>query len=158
MDRLIGIPERTGPRDDWDARFAHALASRHLLSHRRHGIRRWPDEDDAALLARTCELLVLTEKTVAGMNRLSASGASRVDDPVDDEIRLCRRRWADLHRLVGEQHECGGAVGIAVHGDCSHAEVAAPAEDPQRDLTTVGDEDFVEHQATARMLVMRRSV
>ena len=73
------------------------------------------DEDDAVLLARASELLVLAEKPVAGMDRLRAGRARCVDDAVDHEVGLRRRRGTDLHRLIGEQHERGGAVDLAVH-------------------------------------------
>ena len=120
-DGFLDVTERIRPGDDRDARVAHALARGDLLAHRRHRVGRRSHEDDAAFRARSCELLVLAEEPVARMDRLRAGRPRRLDDAVDHQVRLRRRSGADLHRFVGEQHERGGAVRLAVHGNGSHA-------------------------------------
>ena len=54
-------------------------------------------------------------------------------------------RRADAHGLVGEQHVLEVGVGGGMHGDGLDAELAAGAQDAQRDLAAVGDDDLVEH-------------
>ncbi len=71
----------------------------------------------------------------------------RLDDPVASQIALRRRRCADVHRLVGLAHVRSARVGVAVHGDRRDAHLAAGADDAQRDLAAVGDQDLLEHQS-----------
>src|SRR6202035_1027423 len=94
---------------------------------------------------------VLAEKAVPGVDGLRARGSGGVDDAIDHQVRLRGRRRADLHRLVGEEHECCGAVRLAVHRNRADAEVATPADDAQSDLSAIGDEDLGEHQSICRM-------
>jgi hypothetical protein len=56
-------------------------------------------------------------------------------------VALC----ADLVGLVGLQDVFGLAVLVGEDGDCLGAELGGGAEGADRDLTTVGDEDLVEH-------------
>ena len=53
---------------------------------------------------------------------------------------------ADAHGLVGEAHVERARVGLGVDGDGLDAELAAGAQDAQRDLAAVGDEDLLEHR------------
>ena len=51
----------------------------------------------------------------------------------------------DADVVVGEAHVQRLAVGLGVHGDRLDAELAAGADDAQRDLAAIGDQDFLEH-------------
>ena len=93
------------------------------------------------------EPFALGEKSVAGMNRLGAGQLRRFDDPVAAQIALARRRRPDEHRFVGLAHVRRARVGVGVDGDRRDAQLAAGADDPQRDLAAVGDQDLLEHQS-----------
>ena len=91
------------------------------------------------------ELGVLGEKAVARVDRVGAGDLGGGDQARNVEIRLARRRRADADVVVGEANVERLAIGLGVHGDRLHAELAAGADDAQRDLAAVGDEDFLEH-------------
>ena len=59
------------------------------------------------------------------------------------ESRAGARTDADV--VVGEAHVQRLAVGLGVDGDGLDAELAAGANDAQRDLAAIGDQDFLEH-------------
>ena len=61
------------------------------------------------------------------------------------EVGLARRRRADADVVVGEAHVQRLAIGLRVHGDRLDAELAARADDAQRDLAAIRDQDFLEH-------------
>ena len=80
------------------------------------------------------------------MDRLRAGALGGVEQPLDDEIALGGRAWADQVRLVGRAHVERVAVGLGVDGDGADAELAQRAEDPDRDLAAVRDEDLPERR------------
>ena len=57
---------------------------------------------------------VLGQKAVAGMHRIGAAGFRGFDDRVDIEIRFCRRRLADPHRLIRHVHMQRIAVRVGI--------------------------------------------
>ena len=59
------------------------------------------------------------------------------------QVAARRRRGADAHRLVGEAHVQRARVGLGVDGDRRDAELAARADDAQRDFAAVRDEDLL---------------
>src|SRR5881296_594263 len=56
----------------------------------------------------------------------------------------------DVDRLVGEPHRERIGIRLRVGDDGADAELAAGADDPQRDLAPVRDEDLMEHLYRAR--------
>ena len=95
---------------------------------------------------------VLGEKAVARVDRVGAGDLGGGDDRRDVEVALRRAARADAHRLVGEAHVERARVGLGVHGDGADAELAARADDAQRDLAAVRDEDLLEQRALAQLL------
>ena len=79
---------------------------------------------------------------VSGMDGFRTGFLCGRDDPIDDEIRLRRRRRADFNRLVGQEGVLRVAVGFGVHGHGLDPQFAAGADDPHGDLTAVGDQDL----------------
>ena len=61
------------------------------------------------------------------------------------QVRSRAGARADAHVVVGEAHVQRLAVGLGVHGDRLDAELAAGADDAQRDLAAIGDQDLLEH-------------
>ena len=72
-----------------------------LVAHGGDGLRVGADEDDAGLGERDRECLALRQEAVARMDGLGAGLLAGVDDLVDDQIGLRRRRRADVDRFVG---------------------------------------------------------
>src|SRR5206468_7716284 len=63
---------------------------------------------------------------------------------------LLRRGRADAERLVGEADVQRMHVGRGMDGDALDPELARSADDPERDLTPVGDENFRKRQAGSK--------
>jgi len=120
--------------------FLHQLARLQLVAHRPHGRRRRSDERQTGVDDRLCEVRVLGEEAVARMDRVGTAFLRRVDDVVDDEVRLGRRRRPDRVGLVGEADVQRLAIRVGVDRDRADTHLAAGAMDPDGDLAAVGDQ------------------
>ena len=150
LERFVDVLHRTGrSRHDRHADGGHRLARRGLVAHHANLVAGRPDERDVRRDADVGELGVLGEKAVAGMDRVGAGDLGGGDDARNVEIRLARRRRADADVVVGEAHVQRFAIGLGVDGDRLHAELAAGADDAQRDLAAIGDQDLVEHSSSS---------
>ena len=103
-----------------------------LLDHR-------ADEGDARLRAATRELGVLRQEAVAGVNRLAAGFLRRRDHAIDVQIR---RDAAAVERVGLVGHSGVQRLGVVsrVDSDGAQTQIRCRANDPDRDLATVGDE------------------
>ena len=109
-------------------------------------IRRRTDEDETGLLHGSGERCPLGQEAVARVDGLRAGRPGRLDDGVDAQVGLGRRRRADPDGDVGETDVPGVGVRVAVDRHGLHAELVAGPDDPDRDLTAVGDEDAAERR------------
>ena len=118
----------------------HGPPGLHLVPEACDDLRRRADEGQPrrAHLRRECR--VLSEKAVPGMDRVGAARPGRVDEPAGVEVTLAGIRRTDRHRLIGEPNVQRPAVGLRVDRDGPEAEVAARADDADRDFAAVGDE------------------
>ena len=98
-----------------------------------------------AFCQRAREGLALGQKAVARMHRLGAGRLAGLDDLVDQQIALRRRRRADRHGLVGHLDVQRVAVGVGIDRDRLDAHPARGLDDPAGDLAAVGDQDALEH-------------
>ena len=116
-----------------------------LVAHRLDGARVGSDEDDAGVGERMRESGALGQESVARMDGLGACLLAGGDDPVDQEIGLCRRRRADGDRLVRHFDMQRVRVGFRIdrHGPDPH--VPRRPDDPAGNLAPVGDENLLEH-------------
>ena len=80
------------------------------------------------------------------MDRVDTRLGSDLEDLLRHQVRLVGGCGPDQVRLVGEADVGRVAIGLGVDGDGAHAQFLAGADDPQRDLTSVGDQDGVEHE------------
>ena len=69
------------------------------------------------------------------------------DDAVDLEVAVRAGGAADANGLVGELDVQAFDIRFRVDGNRLDADFAAGAHDAQSDLATVGDENFIEHEA-----------
>jgi hypothetical protein len=125
---------------------AALIAARALiLSPMRRIAGRRPDPGELALLAHLGELGILGQEAVAGVDRVGAGDLGRADQRRDVEVALPRRRRPDAHRLIGELDVQRVGVGGRVDRDRLDAHLATGADDAERDLAAVGDQDLLEH-------------
>jgi len=106
------------------------------------------DEGDAGLGQRLLEFPLLGQEAVAGMHGLGAGLDAGLDDLVDQQIGLGRRRRADMHGLVGHLHMQGVLVGVRINRDGLDAHLAGGLDDAAGDLAAIGDQDLGEHTAS----------
>ena len=131
--------------DDRDARRLHRAAGARLRAHQLDRGGRRPDPDEPRLLDRARETGVLRQEAVAGMDRLRARAGRGLEQLLHDEVGLGRRAAAEGERLVGIEGVLGRPVWVGVDGHGADAHVPQGPEHPQRDLSTIGYQDFGEH-------------
>jgi hypothetical protein len=151
-------PERLGQRHRL-GRIAHRLGGaghhrhavrdgqlprRRLGAHGLDGLGRRAHPDQARLAHSAGEPGPLRQEPVAGVDGIGAQALGHLDEAVAQQVGLRRGRRADAHGLVGREHEGRAGVRVGVHGHRGDAQVAAGADDAQRDLAAVGDEQLAD--------------
>ena len=91
------------------------------------------------------------------MNRVGAGDLGGADDRRHAQVAVEAARRTDADVLVGKPHVQRVLVGLRIDGDGLDAELAAGADDAQRDLAAVGDQNLVEHQRPATFTANSRS-
>jgi hypothetical protein len=81
------------------------------------------------------------------MDRVGAGDLRRGDDVGNPEVGLAAGGRADTHVVVGKADVQRLAVRLTVDGDGLDAQLATRPDDPQRDLTAVGDQHLLKHGA-----------
>ena len=76
------------------------------------------------------------------MDGVGAGLLRGVEDAIDAQVALARRRGTDRHGVVGVDDVERGTVGVGVNGDGGIAELAAGADHAHGDLAAVGHENF----------------
>ena len=74
------------------------------------------------------------------MDGLRSTLDSGFDDGVGPQVALGWRGWTDAHREVGCSDVACLRIGVAEDRDGLDAELVAGADDPHRDLASIGDE------------------
>ena len=140
LDRTIGT------RDHWQAELLHRDARRDLVVEAPQDLGRRTDEHQTVLLADLREVRVLGEEAVAGMDGLRSADQRGRHDRRDVQVALARRGGTDADGFVREVHRQAVRIGLAVHEHGLDAELATRADDSQRDLAAIGDQDLIEGQ------------
>ncbi len=135
------------PRHRRDIRGAGELLRLDLVAHGGDRARMGADEGDAGIAQRLRKASVLGEEAVARMHGLGTRLLRGGDDAVDDEIRLRGLRRADSHGLVRHFDMGQVLVGLGIDRDRLDPHAFRRAHDAAGDLSPIGDEDFLEHQA-----------
>ena len=81
-----------------------------------------------------------------------------VEQRVDPQVAVGRAVPADMNRFVRGAHVGRRGVGIAEDGDRAHAQLVTRADHPERDLTSIGDEDFARTPLQRDVPVLLRGV
>ena len=81
------------------------------------------------------------------MNGVGAVPPRRVDDLVDAEIAFRRRRRPQMRGFIRHLHRQRRAIGVRINRDARNARLAQRAHDAHGDLSSIGDQNFSEHDA-----------
>ena len=142
------IGQRLGStRHDGHAGLLHGLARRHLVPHRTHDIATRTDKRDPLLGTEICKIAVLCQEPVAGVNRIRTTPLGNLNDSVHHQVRVSRRRCSARIRFIGESHMQGISVDVGIDRDRFYAQLATGADDPYGDLSAIGNQNLLEHQA-----------
>jgi hypothetical protein len=135
-----------GAGDGRDIGAARDLAAGGFGAEGFHRLGGGSDEGDAGVGAGARESRVFGEEAVAGMDGVGTGFAGYADDFVDVEITFASGGGADGIGLVGEANVEGFAIDFAEDGDAADAEFAAGPQDADGYFSSVGDQDFFEHE------------
>src|SRR5205807_8292573 len=114
-----------------------------------HNISR-TDELYHATLNLYSEVRLLGQKTVAVINGVDVAHFRGAHDPIDLQITFRARRRADANCFVGKLHEQRIDVRVRINRKRANAELLARANDAQRNLTAIGNQDLFEHPLLPR--------
>ena len=144
--RLCGRRNRMlRARHNRHARRDHPTTRRRLLAHRLDG-RRWrSDEDHTRIGTGLCELRILRQEAIARVNRLSARQLRDLQNLVHPEVALAARRRPHAVGLIGVADMERTPVGLAVDRNCRDPHLLQRAHYANRDLSSIRDQDFLEH-------------
>ena len=140
-------------RRPWNDRRTAALGGeprRHLVTHLVDRLGRRTDPRHAEAADGAGEVGVLGEEPVSGVHCIGAAAPDRVEDGVGVEVALGRGAAAERVGLVGEPYMQRIAIEIGVDRHGRDAELAGGADDSDRDLTPVGDQDLLQHGCKCR--------
>ena len=79
------------------------------------------------------------------MDGVGAGDLGGGNDARDIELGLSRARRADANVVIGEADVQRFAIGGGVYRNGFDAKLAARADDPERDLAPVCDQNFLKH-------------
>ncbi len=109
---------------------------------------RWrrSDELDARCLARFAKGRILGQESIARMNCLDVFAAGDLEDLAGVEVGGGSRTVTETVRDGRLAHMEARAIRFRVDGDAGYIEFTQRSEDAARNGTTIGDQDFLEHE------------
>ena len=143
-----GTPETPGPLG--------GVAGADLVAHDLDGLGRGPDEGHAPLGDGPGEVGVLGEEAVAGVDGVGPALLDGLEDRLGVEVALGRRLAPQGVGLVGQPDVERVPVELGVDGHGGHAHLPAGPDDPDGDLSPVGDENLLQHAAPFESWTSRR--
>jgi hypothetical protein len=147
---MLGFDHTIASRRDWYPGLPGLFSSRILVAHYPNCARRRPNKSNIATAANLREMRVLREKTVPWMNRVGIADLGGAYYPIDFQIAFRAWRSTDTHRLVGQLNVKRVDVDLRIDRYRRNTQFFASSYDPQRDLATVGNQDFVKHDYFTR--------
>ena len=118
------------------------------LDLRAHGADRLevgPHPHDAILFAQQRQVGLFGQKTITRMNGVRAAGARGGHDPVRPQIAVACGRGTDRHGDVGKRRVHGLAIGLGINSDGAQSHPPRGADDADRDLAAIGDQECADH-------------
>ena len=114
-----------------------------LVAHRADMLGLRADPDDLVALHDLGKAGILGQEAVAGMDRIGAADLGGGDDVRDVEIGVGGRRWSDADGMIREADVHRVGVRRRMDGNGLDAHFMTRAVNAQRDLATIGDQDFL---------------
>ena len=142
---LVVVERAIGAGHAGHAGLVHGGDRRDLVPHQTDGFGSRADEDEAGALDPLGEIGILGEEAVTGVDGDRVGDLGRADNGRHVQIAVQRGGRTDTDRFVGQQHMLEVAVRFGVHRDRLDAQLATGAQDPERDLAPVGDQDLLDH-------------
>ena len=128
-------------RHDGDADAIGGAPGGGLVAHHLDRLGGGTDEREARVRDRAREVRALGQEPVAGVDHRRLRARGRLQDRADRQVGVGGERRADPVGLVGHLDVQRVAVGVAVDGDRGVAELSDRADDADRDLAAVRDQD-----------------
>ena len=142
---LLAVDRAVAAGQDRHARLLHRPPRAGLVAEQPDDVRRRADELDVTGLADLREVRALRQEAVPGMDRVGAGDFGGAEDGRHAQIAVGAPGRADADVFVGEAHVQRVLVRLRVDRDGLDAELAARANDAQRDFAAIGDQDLLEH-------------
>ena len=105
------------------------------------------DEGDAGLFARSGEIFVLGQESVARMDRLCAAAFGNRDDDIGFQIGIDWPWPADMKRFVGLNHVLREPICVRINRNGTNTHAFTGADDATGNFAAIGDENFIEHES-----------
>ncbi len=141
----VGADAAVGARHDGNAKVTGGAFGGDLVAHQANVLRTRADEVHIVLAEDFGKTRILRKKAVAGMHGIGAGYLAGGQQRRNIEVAVFGGGRTDANALVGQAHVHGVFVGRRMHRDRGNAEFLACTQHPQCDLSSVGDEDLVEH-------------
>src|ERR687889_859546 len=132
-----------------DPGLRHDPAASYLAPHRFYRLWMGPDPDEPGLFDRPRKRGALGQEAVPGVDGFGPAPPCDLDQSSYVQVALRRRRRAYVVGLVSDGHVQGLPVRIRVDSDARYSQLAQRANDTDRYLTAVGDQDPLEHSGRA---------
>ena len=142
---VFGIDHAFASRRHRHTGFACKGPRRVFVAHRMHHAGGRTDKLNVATFTDFREMRVLGQKTVAGMNGIDVAYLGCAHDPVDLQVTF-RTRWsANANRFVGQLHVKRIDIGFGINRERTNPEFLASANDAERDLAAISNQNFFKH-------------
>ena len=145
--RFVILNDTFAARDNGDVRLPGEVAGAVLVTEHFHGFGTGADEIDLTAAAHLVEVGVLRQKTVARMDRFDVAHFGGANDAVDFEVALRGLGRPHADRLVGQFEIRAAPVRFAKDSHRLNTHLATGTDDPQSDLSTIGNQDTLVHES-----------
>src|ERR1039458_520767 len=145
----IGGDYAVGAGKDGHTVLLHRGSSFFFFAHQPDDIGSGPDELDVTGLAHFREVGVFGKQAITRVDGVHVRDLGRADHRGNVEITLRQLRWADANRFIGEAHVQRIPVRLAVDRHRADVEFLACANDAQRNLAAVRNQNLLKHDVKA---------
>ncbi|MCY1174387.1 hypothetical protein D9M73_145880 [compost metagenome] len=136
----------------------HGVLGRYLVAHQANGFGFRANEREAGFLDLFGEVGVFRKEAVARVNGGGASHFGCGNDCRNVQVGVGGRCRTDADGFVCQAQVHQFLVSLGVNGDGLDAHLFAGAQDPQGDLTAVGDQNFFQLRSHQRLSAVQTMV
>ena len=146
----LGRDGAIGARHARNAQSSGGILGGDLVAHNADMFGRWPDERQIVFFENLGKPRILRQESVAGMHCVRAGNFARSQQTGNIQIALGGWRRSDTHAFVGQAHMHRLGVSRGMNRDGRNAQLLASSLNSQRNLTSVGNQDFIKHVLLTR--------